>query len=42
MEYCMQAVGPYTVSDKYCLEKVQMRAFKMVSDIGGRNYNDKT
>ena len=25
LEYCIQAVGPYTEADKLCLEKVQMR-----------------
>ena len=41
LEYCIQAVGPHTVADKLCLEKVQMRAVKMVSNIGGGSYNDK-
>ena len=26
LEYCIQAVGPHTVADKECLEKVQSRA----------------
>ena len=41
LEYCIQAVGPYTVADKLCLERVQMRAVRMVSDIGGGTYTDK-
>ena len=41
LEYCIQAVGPYTVADKLCLERIQMRAVKMVSDIGGGSYTDK-
>ena len=43
LEYCIQAVGPYTVADndKHCLEKIQIRAVKMVSDIGGGDYDDK-
>ena len=41
LEYCIQAVGPYTVADKSCLERIQMRAVKMVSDIGGGSYTDK-
>ena len=43
LEYCIQAVGPNTssVADKLCLEKVQMRAVKMVSDIGGGSYTDR-
>jgi ribonuclease P/MRP protein subunit RPP40 len=38
---CIQAVGPDTVADKLCLEMVEMRAVKMVSDIGGGTYTDK-
>ena len=34
LEYCIQAVGPYSVAEKLCLEKVQIRAVKMVSNIG--------
>ena len=41
LEYCIQAVGPHTVADKACLEKVQSRAVKMVSDIGGGTYSEK-
>ena len=41
LEYCIQAVGPYSVSDKLCLEKVQMRAVRMVSNIGGGSYNER-
>ena len=41
LEYCIQAVGPYSVADKLCLEKVQMRAVKMVSNIGGGSYNER-
>ena len=41
LEYCIQAVGPYTVADKLCLERIQMRAVRMVSDIGGGSYTDK-
>ena len=41
LEYCIQAVGPDTVADKLCLERVQMRAVKMVSDIGGGTYTEK-
>ena len=33
LEYCIQAVGPYSEADKQCLEKVQMRAVRMVSNI---------
>ena len=40
-EYCIQAVGPYTVADKLCLERVQMRAVRMVSDISGGTYTEK-
>ena len=41
LEYCIQAVGPYTAAVKLCLERVQMRAVKMVTDIGGGSYTDK-
>ena len=41
LEYCIQAVGPYSVADKLCLEKVQIRAVKMVSNIGGGSYDDR-
>ena len=41
LEYCIQAVGPHTVADKECLEKVQVRAVKMVSNIGGGSYAAK-
>ena len=41
LEYCIQAVGPYTVADKLCLEKVQIRAVQMVSNIGSGSYQEK-
>ena len=41
LEYCIQAVGPHSVADKLCLEKVQMRAVKMVSNIGKGSYTEK-
>ena len=41
LEYCIQAVGPYTVADRVCLEKVQMRAVQMVSNIGSGSYEEK-
>ena len=41
LEYCIQAVGPYSEADKLCLEKVQMRAVKMVSNIARGTYEDK-
>ena len=40
LEYCKQAVGPYSVADKHCLEKVQMRAVRMVSN-GHGSYEKK-
>ena len=30
--YCIRAVGPYTAADKHCLEKVQTRDVRMVSN----------
>ena len=33
LEYCIQVVGAYPVADKNCLEKVQMRAVRMISTI---------
>ena len=41
LEYCIQAVGPHTVADKLCLEKVQIRAVNMVSNIGKGSYSEK-
>jgi hypothetical protein len=41
LEYCIQAVGPHTAADKLCLEKVQMRAVNMVSNIGKGSYTEK-
>ena len=41
LEYCIQAVGPHTEGDKHCLEKVQMRAVNMVSNIGKGTYMEK-
>ena len=41
LEYCIQAVGPHTVADKQCLEKVQKRAVNMVSNIGKGSYSEK-
>ena len=41
LEYCIQAVGPYTEADKLCLEKVQMRAVGMVSNIPRGSYQEK-
>ena len=33
LEYCIQAVGPHTVADKQCLEKVQIRAVKWLATL---------
>ena len=41
LEYCIQAVGPYHEADKLCLEKVQMRAVRMVSNIKKGTYEEK-
>ena len=41
LEYCIQAVGPYFEADKLCLEKVQMRAVNMVSNIARGTYEEK-
>jgi ribonuclease P/MRP protein subunit RPP40 len=41
LEYCIQAVGPHTAADKLCLEKIQMRAVNMVSNIGKGTYIEK-
>ena len=41
LEYCIQAVGPYYEADKLCLEKVQMRAVNMVSNIARGTYEEK-
>ena len=42
LEYCIQAVGPYSEADKLCLEKVQIRAVNMVSNIPRGNYEQIT
>ena len=41
LEYCIQAVGPYLEADKLCLEKVQMRAVGMVSNIPRGSYEER-
>ena len=41
LEYCIQAVGPYLEADKQCLEKVQMRAVRMVSNIKKGSYEER-
>ena len=41
LEYCIQAVGPYSVADKQCLEKVQIRAVGMVSNIPRGSYEEE-
>ena len=41
LEYCIQAVGPYSEADKQCLEKVQMRAVRMVSNIKKGSYEER-
>ena len=41
LEYCIQAVGPYSEADKLCLEKVQMRAVRMVSNLKRGTYEEK-
>ena len=41
LEYCIQAVGPYTAADKHCLEKVQTRDVRIVSNIGSGGYTEK-
>ena len=41
LEYCIQAVGPYSEGDKLCLERVQKRAVGMVSNIARGSYEEK-
>ena len=41
LEYCIQAVGPYAEGDKLCLERVQMRAVRMVSNIAKGTYEER-
>ena len=41
LEYCIQAVGPYSEADKLCLEKVQMRAVGMASNIARGSYEER-
>ena len=41
LEYCIQAVGPYAEGDKLCLERVQMRAVRMVSNIAKGSYEER-
>ena len=41
LEYCIQAVGPYSEADKLCLEKVQIRAVGMVSNVARGSYEER-
>ena len=41
LEYCIQAVGPYAEGDKHCLERVQRRAVRMVSNIAKGTYEER-
>ena len=41
LEYCVQAWSPWTLGDKEILEKVQKRAFKMVTNFKGRTYEEQ-
>ena len=41
LEYAVQAWSPWTIGDKEILEAVQRRAVKAVSNLKGRNYEDR-
>ena len=41
LEYCMQAVGPYTAQDIKTIEQVQRRATKLVKPIKNLSYEDR-
>ena len=41
LEYCIQAWSPWTQTDKDLLEKVQMRAVRMVSGLEGKTYEER-
>ena len=41
LEYCIQAVGPYTAQDIKLLEQVQRRATKMVKQIKNLSYEER-
>ena len=41
LEYAVQAWSPYLVQDVEKLEKVQMRAIKMVSGLNSRDYEGR-
>ena len=41
LEYCIQAVGPYTVQDTTALEQVQRRATKLVKAIRNLTYEER-
>ena len=41
LEYCIQAWSPWTQADKDLLEKVQMRAVRMVSGLEGKTYEER-
>ena len=41
LEFAVPAWSPWTLGDIHVLEKVQMRAIKMVSGLSGRTYEDR-
>ena len=41
MEFAIQVWSPWTVADREVLEQVQKRAIRMVSDLSGREYEDR-
>ncbi len=41
LEFAVQAWSPWTAGDIDCLEKVQIRAVKMVSGLRGRTYSER-
>ena len=41
LEYCMQAIGPYTAQDIKIIERVQRRATKLVKSIKNLSYEDR-
>ena len=41
LEYAVQSWSPWLIQDKEVLEKVQMRAIMMVSNMKGKTYEER-
>ena len=41
LQYCIQALRPYRKKDIYTLERIQMRATKMISQLRNLSYEER-